>query len=90
MMELLLSAAISAGAYLILPDILSQAETILFLITGIVVSFMTISWIKDQVERIQRKRRSLIIRKARRRHQKIVDFPVRPYKKIIPAFKVAK
>lgn len=87
-MELLLSAAISTAAYLILPDILSQAETILFLITGIVVSFMTISWISDQIERIQRKRRSLIIRKAKRRHEKVVDFPVRPYKKIIPAFKV--
>ena len=89
-MELLLSAAISAGAYLILPDILSQAETILFLITGIVVSFMCICWIKDQIDHIQRKRRSLTIRKAKRRHEKVIDFPVRPRIKHIPAFKVAK
>ena len=87
-MELLLSATISAVIYLIVPDILSPIETILFLITGIVVSFMSICWIKDQIECIRRKRQSLTIRKTKQRCEKVIDFPIRPRTRIIPAFRV--
>lgn len=83
------AAFISAVAYLIVPDILTPIETILFLWAVFVVSAMCIFWCEKQIKRIKDKRASLCIRKNRRR-EKVIDFPVHSRVKHIPAFKVAK
>ena len=88
-MKIGVSAAIATAViYLNVPDIMTPPQTLLFLITIFGCSAYFIGWCFEQAERIQRKRRSLIIRKARRRHEKVIDFPVRSRTIHIPAFKV--
>ena len=90
-MRIGVSAAIATAViYLSAPDILSPMQTLLFLITVFGACAYFIAFCFDQVERIQKKRRSLTIRKAKRRYEKVIDFPVRPRTKIIPAFKVRR
>lgn len=85
-----LAALATAIIYLSAPDILSRTQTLLFLITVFGVCAYVIAWCFEQVERIQRKRKSLTIRKAKKRYEKVIDFPVRPRIKYIPAFKVRR
>lgn len=82
------AAIVTAVIYLNAPDILTPMQTLLFLITIFGCSAYFIAWCFEQIDRVRRKRASLQIRKPRRRHEKIIDFPVRPRTRIIPAFKV--
>ena len=86
---MVVAAAISAVVYLIVPDILSPIETILFLWTVFILSSMCIFWIQEQIERIRTKRESLCIRKNRR-SEKVIDFRMRSKTIYIPAFKVRR
>ena len=88
-MKIGVSAAIATAViYLNVPDIMTPPQTLLFLITIFGCSAYFIGWCFEQIDRVKRKRASLKIRKPRRRHEKIIDFPVRSRTKIIPAFKV--
>ena len=86
---IILAAAISAGIYMIVPDILNPVETVLFLWTFFVIALLSLCWLQDQAEQIRTKRESLCIRKNRR-SEKIVDFRMRSRVKYIPAFKVRR
>lgn len=85
-----LAAVATAIIYLHTPDILSRPETLLYLIVVFGCSAYFIGFIYEQIERVQRKRRSLVIRKKTRRLQKIIDFPIKSRIKHIPAFPVRK
>lgn len=84
------AAVVTAVVYLTAPDILTPVQTLLFLITVFGCSAYFIGWCFEQAELIRRKRRSLTIRKAKKRYEKVIDFPVRPRVKVIPAFRVKK
>ena len=86
-MTIMSAVIIAAGVYLIVPDILTPIETVLFLWAAFVISIMVICWVQEQVQKIRAKRASLEIRKNRRR-DKVIDFPMRGRVKHIPAFKV--
>jgi len=89
-----MKTAVSAGIataiiYLVTPDTMTRMQTLLFLLTIFGVMAYFIAWIDEQIQRIRHKRESLQIRKPKRRHEKVIDFPVRRNVRIIPAFKVA-
>ena len=84
------SGAISVAVYLVLPDILSNLETVAFLMAAALCSFILLQWAQMTLEDIRRKRESLCItakRPAKRHSGKRIDFPVRRVL-IIPAEKV--
>jgi len=79
-----IAAVITVIVYLCTPNIMTQIETLLFLVTIFMASAYLVGIIDDQIQRIRRKRLSLRIRKQRK---KIIDFKM---KRIvhIPAYPV--
>lgn len=76
--------------YLNVPDIMTPVETVLFMITVFGCSAYFIGFVFEQIERVKRKRRSLVIRQKKQRWEKIIDFRMRSNVKHIPAFPVRK